>query len=70
MSHPTVLFCAMRTAEAGLQSAERDNRFAASEREYTTLIFTSREAIAQSRQLLADLNGVRWPFFSARVPTR
>jgi hypothetical protein len=67
MAHPTVLACAVRTAEASRQCAAIDDRFAASEREYTTMVITSREAIANSRQLLDDLDAAHWPFFSARL---
>jgi len=69
MSHPAVVACAIRTAEASRQSAEKDARFAASEREYIGMVSASREAIAQSRQLLDDLNAAHRLFFSARLRT-
>jgi hypothetical protein len=32
-----------------------------------TMMVTSREAIAHSRQLLVDLKAAHWPFFSGRL---
>jgi hypothetical protein len=63
MFHPTVLACAVRTAEASRQCAAIEDRFAGSTREYMTMMVTSREAIAHSRQLLVDLKAAHWPFF-------
>jgi hypothetical protein len=55
MSHPTVLLCALRVAEANRVLVEIDRRAAASEPELMNLLGTSRAAIERSRDLLRTL---------------
>jgi hypothetical protein len=61
--HPTVLACAVRTVQASRQCAAIEDRVVAAGRQYMTMMVTSREAIAHSRQLLVDLNAAHGPFF-------
>jgi hypothetical protein len=57
MTHPVVLACMARVAEADRTSALIDNRGAVETAEVLEMLATSRKCSAHSRQVLTDLGG-------------